>query len=289
MALLRAACLQMRSGTQVDENISRACALITRACEQGAHLVTTPEMTSLLDIRPGQSRHQIVHEGEDPALAAFQDLALERQVWLLIGSLPVRHETDPRAANRSFLIDPCGNILARYDKIHMFDVEVGDGQTYEESQAYCPGDKIVLAETDRAKIGLSICYDLRFPYLYRRLAQAGADLICVPSAFTRLTGKAHWHVLLRARAIETGAFVLAPAQGGLHQDGRETFGHALIISPWGEILAELQGTEPGIILADLDLDLVRTVRQRLPSLKADANVPLLRTRTTLESGKPPDS
>ena len=266
MTRLRAACVQMQSGTEVAPNIAAASALVRQAAAAGAMFIATPEMTNLLDIRPGMARPKIVAQDEDTTLAAFQALADELGVWLLLGSIAVALEDEDRFANRSFLIGPDGTIIAQYDKIHMFDVEVGDGQTYRESRAYRPGTSAVLVETSIANIGMTICYDLRFPALYRTLAQAGAQILTVPAAFTRVTGEAHWHVLLRARAIETGCFVIAPAQGGKHEDGRETFGHSLIISPWGEILAEADGDEPGVIWADLDLDEVAKARARIPSL-----------------------
>ena len=266
MTRLRAACVQMQSGTEVAPNIAAASALVRQAAAAGAMFIATPEMTNLLDIRPGMARPKIVAQDEDTTLAAFQALADELGVWLLLGSIAVALEDEDRFANRSFLIGPDGKIIAQYDKIHMFDVEVGDGQTYRESRAYRPGTSAVLVETSIANIGMTICYDLRFPALYRTLAQAGAQILTVPAAFTRVTGEAHWHVLLRARAIETGCFVIAPAQGGKHEDGRETFGHSLIISPWGEILAEADGDEPGVIWADLDLDEVAKARARIPSL-----------------------
>jgi deaminated glutathione amidase len=266
MTRIRAACVQMRSGVDVAPNIAEATALVRQAAEAGAMFIATPEMTNLLDIRPGMARPKIVAQDEDTTLAAFQALANELGVWLLLGSIAVALEDEDRFANRSFLIGPDGKIIAQYDKIHMFDVEVGDGQTYRESRAYRPGTSAVLVETSIANIGMTICYDLRFPALYRTLAQAGAQILTVPAAFTRVTGEAHWHVLLRARAIETGCFVIAPAQGGKHEDGRETYGHSLIISPWGEILAEADGDEPGVIWADIDLDQVAKARARIPSL-----------------------
>tara|TARA_R110000782_G_scaffold242507_1_gene328995 strand:+ start:1163 stop:2008 length:846 start_codon:yes stop_codon:yes gene_type:complete len=269
MTLLRAACVQMRSGTEVAPNIAAASRLVRQAAAAGATLIATPEMTNLLDIRPGMARPKIVSQDDDTTLAAFRALAVELGVWLLLGSIAVTVEGDERLANRSFLIGPDGKIVARYDKIHMFDVEVGDGQTYRESRAYRPGMSAVLAETAFGAVGMTICYDLRFPALYRTLAQAGAQILTVPAAFTRVTGEAHWHVLLRARAIEAGCFVIASAQGGKHEDGRETFGHSLIISPWGEILAEADGDEPGVIWADIDLDQVAKARDRIPSLNND--------------------
>lgn len=276
MTKIRAACVQMRSGVEVAPNIAAAAALIREAAGKGATFIATPEMTNLLDIRPGMARPKIVEQDDIP-LHAFQALAAELRVTLLIGSLAVTLEGEERFANRSFLIGPDGGVIARYDKIHMFDVEVGDGQSYRESRAYRPGEAAMLAAAPFGKVGMTICYDLRFPHLYRRLAQAGAEILTIPAAFTRVTGEAHWHVLVRARAIETGSFVIAPAQGGKHEDGRETFGHSLIVAPWGDVLAEAGGAEPGIILADLDLDEVAKARGRIPSLGNDRDVPVIRS------------
>lgn len=276
MKTVRAACIQMRSTTDIAVNVEEASRLIRAAAAEGAEFIATPEMTNLLDIRPGQARSKIALEAEDACLSALSALAGELGITLLIGSLAVGLPDDDRFANRSFLIGADGRVLARYDKIHMFDVEVGDGQTYRESKTYRAGQNAVLAETPLAQVGMTICYDVRFPHLYRALAQAGAELITVPAAFTRVTGNAHWHVLLRARAIETGCFVLAPAQSGLHEDGRETYGHSLIISPWGEVLAEAKGDAPGIILADLDLDQVAKARARIPAVQNDQTIELTR-------------
>ena len=270
---LRVACVQMQSGTEVAANIVAASDLIRQAAGLGAQFIATPEMTNLLDIRPGMARPKIVEEANDQSLAAFRSLAAELGVTLLIGSLAIALERDKRFANRSYLIGPDGKIIARYDKIHMFDVEVGDGQSYRESRGYRPGDAAVLADTSFGTVGMTICYDLRFPHLYRKLAQAGAEILTIPAAFTRVTGEAHWHVLVRARAIETGSFVIAPAQGGTHEDGRETYGHSLIVSPWGEVLAEADGDEPGIIVVDLSLDAVAKARARIPSLGNDRDMP----------------
>jgi predicted amidohydrolase len=274
MSSFKAACIQMRSGTGPEANIAAASEMIRAAAGQGAAFIATPEMTNLLDIRPGMARAKVRREAEDESLPKLRALAAELGVTLLIGSLAIALEEEERFANRSFLIGPDGAILARYDKIHMFDVEVGDGQTYRESRAYRPGEAAVLAGTPFARLGLTICYDVRFPHLYRRLAQAGAEILTIPAAFTRVTGEAHWHVLVRARAIETGSFVIAPAQGGKHEDGRETFGHSLIVSPWGEVLAEAEGAEPGIILADIDLGDVAKARGRIPSLGNERAFPL---------------
>jgi predicted amidohydrolase len=208
-----------------------------------------------------------VPEDEDTALAAFRVLAAELQVWLLIGSLAVRVAPD-KAANRSILIDPAGQIVARYDKIHMFDVEIPDGQSYRESRVFQAGGQAVLADLPWGRLGMTVCYDVRFPYLYRALAQAGAAFLSVPAAFTKMTGEAHWHVLLRARAIETGCFVFAPAQCGTHAEGRQTFGHSLIVAPWGEVLAD-GGEEPGVVVAEIDPARVAQAHAMVPALRHD--------------------
>lgn len=274
MTSFRAACIQMRSTPDIGPNIAAATELICAAADQGAEFIATPEMTNLLDIRPGQARTKITAEADEACLHALSDLARDLHVTLLIGSLAIALPEDDRFANRSYLITPDGQIAARYDKIHMFDVEVGDGQSYRESRAYRAGRVAVLAKTPLARIGLTICYDVRFAHLYRALGQAGAELITVPAAFTQVTGAAHWHVLIRARAIETGCFLLAPAQGGRHQDGRETYGHSLIVSPWGEVLAEADGNAPGVIVADLDLAQVAAARARIPALHNDQEIRL---------------
>jgi deaminated glutathione amidase len=265
MSQIRVACVQMRSGTEVAPNIAEASALIRQAAAGGAGLIATPEMTTLLDRKPGSAWEKSTSEDADPGLAAFRALAKELGVTLLIGSLAIRAE-EGKCANRSFLIGPDGGIIARYDKIHMFDVQLNAGNVYKESDSYAPGGDAIVANLPTAKLGLTVCYDVRFPDLFRQLAISGAQIIAVPAAFTKITGEAHWHTLLRARAIETGCFVIAPAQGGKHQDGRETFGHSLIIDPWGEILAE-GGVDPGVIAATLDLSKVDEVRGKIPSLK----------------------
>jgi predicted amidohydrolase len=265
MSRIKVACVQMRTGTEVDANIAEASALIREAAAGGAELIATPEMTTLLDRKPGAAWNKSTSEDADPGLAAFRALAKELGVTLLIGSLAIR-AAEGKCANRSFLIGPEGEILARYDKIHMFDVQLNAGNVYRESDSYAPGADAVVAQLPAGLLGLTVCYDVRFPDLFRQLALAGAQVIAVPAAFTRITGEAHWHTLLRARAIETGCYVIAPAQGGKHQDGRETYGHSLIIDPWGEILAEA-GIEPGVISAILDLSKVEEVRGKIPSLK----------------------
>jgi predicted amidohydrolase len=264
---IRAACVQMRSGEDVQENIRAAVSLIRAAHEKGAQFIATPENTTLMAPDGGSKLEKTFDEGHDPALPVFTDLANDLNVWLLVGSLAIK-VSDTKTANRSFLIGPDGRVEARYDKIHLFDVDLPSGEAYRESNTVAPGDEAEAIALPWGRVGMTICYDVRFPQLYRALAKQGADLITVPSAFTVPTGEAHWHVLLRARAIENACFVIAPAQGGLHQNGRKTFGHSLIVGPWGEILAEA-GVEPEVILADLDLDEIARVRSRLPSLRHD--------------------
>ena len=263
----RAACVQLRSSDDVAENIRITSDFIREARAKGADFIATPENTTLMAPDGGAKLEKSFSEEADPALPAFRQLAEELGAWLLIGSLAIK-VSDTKTANRSFLIDPKGRIAARYDKIHLFDVDLPSGETYRESNTVAGGAHAITSELPWGTIGLSICYDVRFPKLYRALAQKGAFLLTVPSAFTETTGKAHWHVLLRARAIENGAFVMAPAQGGTHANGRQTYGHSLIIAPWGEILAEA-GTEPGVILADIDPAAVTNARSRVPSLRHD--------------------
>jgi predicted amidohydrolase len=267
MSAFKAACIQLRSSDDVAENIATTSALIREAHGKGAQFVATPENTTLMAPDGGAKLALSYDEAHDPALPAFGALAEALGIWLLIGSLAIK-VSETKTANRQFLIDPKGRVAARYSKIHLFDVNLPSGETYRESNTVAGGDAAVLAETPWGKIGLSICYDMRFPQLYRALAQKGAFLLTAPSAFTETTGQAHWHVLLRSRAIENGAFVLAPAQGGTHANGRKTYGHSLIIAPWGEILAEA-GTEPGVILAEIDPAAVTDARARVPSLQHD--------------------
>ncbi|MGC9954457.1 MAG: carbon-nitrogen hydrolase family protein [Rhizomicrobium sp.] len=267
MTTFRAACVQLRSSDDVAENIRVASALIREAKAKGADFIATPENTTLMASDGGAKLERSFPEEDDPALPAFRALAAELRVWLLIGSLAIK-VSDDKTANRSFLIDPKGFIAARYDKIHLFDVDLPSGETYRESNTVAGGGHAVAADLPWGKVGLTICYDLRFPQLYRTLAQMGAFMFTVPSAFTETTGKAHWHVLLRARAIENGAFVIAPAQGGTHAGGRKTYGHSLIVAPWGEVLADA-GIDPGVIVADIDPKLALEARARIPSLRHD--------------------
>lgn len=265
--VFRAGCVQLRSSDDVSENIAETVRLVRDAAAQGATFIATPENTTLMAPDAGAKLASSYDEAHDPALPVFAALARELNVWLLIGSLAIK-VSDTRTANRSFLISPDGQVTARYSKIHLFDVELAGGEAYRESNTVAGGNEAVLADTPWGKVGLTICYDMRFPQLYRKLAKAGAFLITVPSAFTVPTGQAHWHVLLRARAIENGCFIIAPAQGGAHANGRKTYGHSLIVAPWGEILAEA-GTDPGVIIADIDPELSRAARAKVPNLQHD--------------------
>jgi predicted amidohydrolase len=260
-----AALLQMRSGRSVDANIEAVRKLAREAKAGGADYVQTPEMTNVMEANRKALLPSLVEEERDPSLAAFRELARELKIHFHVGSLAVK-VTPEKAANRSLLIDPAGEIIARYDKIHLFDVELAGGESYRESNTYRPGESAVLADLPWGRLGLTICYDLRFPSLYRALAEAGADFLAIPAAFTKQTGEAHWHVLMRARAIETGSYVLAAAQGGHHENGRDTFGHSVIVDPWGKIIAE-GGIEPGVIMAEIDPVRVAEARQRIPSLQ----------------------
>jgi len=264
---LKAACVQLRCGDDVAENVRSASVLIRAAQKDGAQFIATPENTGLMAADGGAKLEKSFAEKDDRALPQFRVLAEELGIWLLLGSLAIK-VSDDKTANRSYLIGPDGRIRAHYDKIHLFDVNLPSGETYRESKTVAPGADAVVANLPWGRLGLSVCYDLRFPQLYRSLAKNGAEILSVPSAFTETTGKAHWHVLLRARAIENGCFVIAPAQGGTHANGRKTYGHSLIIGPWGDILAEA-GTDPGIISAQLDLEEVAAVRARVPSLQHD--------------------
>ena len=270
MSRFTAACVQLRTGPDIDRNIDMASELIREAAARGAQFVATPEMTHLIEPGAKALLAKIVPQEEDRGVKAFGALAEKLGIWLEIGSLAVRAGPD-KAANRSFVFRPDGSIAATYDKVHLFDVDLAGGESYRESQSFRAGERAVLVELPWARLGLTICYDVRFAYLYRSLAQAGAELITVPAAFTQVTGEAHWHILLRARAIETGSYILAPAQGGTHHNGRKTFGHSLIVGPWGEILAEA-GKDPCVILAELDPIRAAEARANIPSLKHDRKI-----------------
>lgn len=265
---MRVALVQMTSGIDPAANAVRAAALVREAAATGAALILTPEMTGLLDGKRERMMGNARHEQEDATLAGLREAARQTGATILLGSVPILQ--GERCANRSFLISGSGEIVARYDKIHRFDVDLPGGERYRESRSYDAGTKAVIADAAGLRLGLTICYDVRFPHLFRALAQAGAQAIAVPAAFTRTTGQAHWHVLLRARAIETGCYVFAPAQSGHHEDGRDTFGHALIVNPWGEILADA-GEGEGICFADIDAGAVAEARARIPSLQHDRN------------------
>lgn len=262
----KAACLQMTSGVDVDANIKTATAMIREAAAGGAQLIATPEVTHLMVLKPAELFAKTKPQNEDEGVKAFAALAEDLKKWLLIGSMAIRVSED-KAANRSFLFAPDGTIAATYDKAHMFDVDLPSGESYRESANYAAGNARSLTSMPWGHVGLTVCYDLRFPYLYRELAKEGADFLTVPSAFTRQTGEAHWHILLRARAIETGCFVIAPAQTGDHECGRKTYGHSLIVDPWGEVLAD-GGEAVGITYAEIDPAKVTLARQRIPSLNA---------------------
>jgi deaminated glutathione amidase len=268
------ACVQFTAGPDPEPNITTVSELIRRARDADADFITTPEASNFIE--SGQKRREKArHEGDDPFLAAMRQLAREIGVWILVGSLVIdpsgesdAAEAETRLANRSFLLDAEGGIVAKYDKIHLFDIDLPNGESIRESNAYRPGHRTVIAETPWGKLGMTVCYDARFPHLYRLLAQAGADFLSVPSVFTVPTGKAHWEVLLRSRAIENGAFVFAPAQTGEHTAGRKSYGHSLIVDPWGEVMAE-GGEGVGIITAKIDPARVAKVRSGLPSLQHD--------------------
>ncbi len=266
----RAACVQLCVSRNIDDNLAQAVKHIRAAAADGAQYVQTPEQTSLMELDRDYLFKNIVPQDKDKTLIALRALAAELKIWLHIGSITVL-VGERKAANRTFIINPFGEITNTYDKLHMFDVQLPNGEHYRESDGILPGEKAVLADLPWGKLGLGICYDLRFPALFRAQAQAGAKFLSVPAAFTKTTGEAHWHVLLRARAIENGAFVFAAAQGGHHENGRDTFGHSMIISPWGKILAEA-GTEPCHIIADIDTQAVEEARNTIPVLKHERSI-----------------
>ena len=270
---MRAALLQMTASDQPGDNARQVAAAIEQAAQQGADILLTPEVTNCLSTSRSHQQAVLRSEDQDETLALARDAAARYGLWVLLGSLAVTSDPpEERFANRSILIDATGAVVARYDKMHMFDVQVTETETYRESAGYAPGQQAVVADTPFGKIGMTVCYDVRFPYLYRHLAQAGAQILTVPAAFSPATGPMHWEPLLRARAIENGAFVLAPAQTGTHpsQTGRprSTFGHTLAVSPWGQVLLDA-GDVPGLHLVDLDLDDVQRSRRKVPSLQHD--------------------
>lgn len=265
--------IQLNSGDDPAANLTQTLALVSEAADRGAGFVLTPEVTNVVSSSRARQNDVLQDEDDDQTLHALCDLARQRSIWLLIGSLALKSDDpDGRFVNRSFLVSPKGVPVARYDKIHMFDVQVSETETYRESAGYRPGESAIVAQTDFAMLGMTICYDVRFPHLYRKLAQQGAELLAVPSAFSPVTGAAHWEVLLRARAIETGAYVLAPAQTGTHDavtgKPRKTYGHSMVVDPWGRVLLD-GGVETGVFLVDLDLAEVKDARARIPALKHD--------------------
>lgn len=270
-ATVKVALIQTCTPSTAAAGLAHIAPLIRQAASQGAELVLTPEGSNFLEQRKANREAALSDEASDEAVIGLCELAAELGIWLLVGSVIVRSgiDNDSRAANRSLLIDPQGQIVVRYDKMHVFDVDLESGERWRESAVVRPGADGVCASLPWGKLGLSICYDVRFAYLYRALAQAGASILAVPAAFTRPTGEAHWEVLLRARAIETGSFVLAPAQGGEHEDGRKTWGRSIVVSPWGEVIAKLDHDHPAVLHAELDLSLVDKARRAIPALTHD--------------------
>ncbi|WP_321336134.1 carbon-nitrogen hydrolase family protein [uncultured Cohaesibacter sp.] len=271
MTSFRAACVQLRSGRDPEHNLDDAERLIREARRDGAEYIQTPEQTATMEMNRKAMMAVLSSEDDDEGLKRMQALAEELDIWLHIGSMSFLVKTcdDVKAVNRSLLISPAGRIAARYDKIHMFDVDLENGESYRESASFVPGEKAVSAILPWGTLGVSICYDLRFPYLYRALCnQMSANILAIPAAFTKRTGQAHWQVLMRARAIENGAFVIAAAQGGKHENGRKTYGHSIIVDPWGTVLAEAQD-EPCFIAADIDMTRVEVCRKAIPSLQHD--------------------
>ncbi|GJE57098.1 MULTISPECIES: carbon-nitrogen hydrolase family protein [Methylobacterium] len=260
-----AACVQMRSGRDPLANRDAAVAAIREAAGRGADYIQTPEMTSLVERDRTRLFDTVGPQESDPTLAGLREAARDNHVFVHVGSLAIR--TGDKIANRAFLIDAGGEICAAYDKVHLYDVDLPDGESWRESATYTGGDCAVVASLPWAEIGIAICYDIRFPALYRALAEAGATVLTAPACFTRQTGEAHWHLLQRARAVETGSFMVSAAQGGRHEDGRETYGHSLIVDPWGRVLAEAENDAPGVILAEIDLAQVADVRARIPALR----------------------
>lgn len=261
--------MQLRSGLSREKNMQAACAFIAEAAAQGAQFIATPEMTNIVDRKGARLLSVLPEQAALEEIEIFADAARTHSVWLLIGSLAIK--AGDKAVNRSCLFAPDGALVAQYDKLHMFDVDLPGGESWKESALYSAGNKAVVVSTPLATFGLSICYDLRFPLLYRKMAQAGAEILLAPAAFTAQTGRAHWRALILARAIENGAFVIAPAQGGLHEDGRQTYGHSMIVGPWGDILAESDNNSPGIIIADINREQAAEARRRIPNLSLEQN------------------
>jgi predicted amidohydrolase len=270
MSTFRTACIQNTATRDIAANITWVCGRITEACDAGADFITLPETVGLIEPVNEQIPDSCFHEERDAGLAAFRAAAREYEVWILVGSQLIKNSFD-QIVNRSILIDARGEIMARYDKLHLFDIELANGETYRESAVITPGSRAIVATTPWGKLGMTVCYDLRFAALYRALAQAGAEFITIPAAFTRTTGKAHWHTLIRARAIETGSYIIAPNQCGRHVDKRASYGHSMIVDPWGKVLADA-GPKPGIIMAEIDPSKVEDARNRIPALRHDCQI-----------------
>jgi deaminated glutathione amidase len=259
------AAIQMCSGTEPERNVAALRIMVREAAALGAEYVQTPEMTGMVERDRAALFAKLRPEQSDPVVAAARELSLTHRIHLHIGSTAILLP-DGKVANRAFLFSPNGDVLATYDKVHMFDVDLDQGESWRESATYTPGTRAVVADLPFAKLGFAVCYDLRFPQLFQAEANAGAQVLTAPAAFTKQTGEAHWHALLRARAIENGAFVIAAAQSGLHEDGRETFGHSLVINPWGEIIGEALSAEPQIVTAQIDISEVSAARKKIPNL-----------------------
>jgi predicted amidohydrolase len=272
----RIALLQMTSGIDPAANAAVLADAVARAAGGGAAMLFTPEMSGMIDRERPRAASKVAAEGEDPVLAAVRDAARSAGIWVALGSLAVKGSNEDQAgrwANRSFLVAPDGSIAARYDKIHMFDVQLATGESWRESAAYAPGGEVVTAETPLGRLGFAVCYDMRFPALFEELGQQGCDAIAIPAAFTVPTGQAHWHLLLRARAVEASAWVIAAAQVGEHEDGRRTYGHSLVVDPWGEVVLDLGGEAEGLGFAEIDPARTASIRAQLPSLANRRNIP----------------
>lgn len=274
---LTAACIQMTSGPDIESNLTQAGKLIREAAVEGAEFIATPENTDFMRKEVGDSLDTALEANKHPGPIFFAELAKQLGVWLLIGSMKIK-VSETKMANRSFLFSKTGQLMASYDKIHLFDCDLPSGESHKESDAFEAGDKAAVVKTPWKPVGLSICYDVRFPYMYRSMAKRGAEIMAVPSAFTVPTGKAHWEALLRARAIETGSFILAPAQVGSHEGGRETYGHSMIIGPWGQVLAERTEDTPGFIMRKLHFEDVTKARFAIPSLTHDREFDFYETK-----------
>jgi len=283
--VLRVACIQNCAARQIEPNIGPVDDLVRAAAKDGASLIALPEMVGLFEPITAALLEAAQPEARDPMLAACRALARETGAWILVGSQLFKEPGQDRVVNRSLMLDPQGDVTARYDKLHLFDVDLASGETYRESATVQPGDHAQLAATPWGLVGLSICYDLRFGYLYRALAQAGATMLTIPAAFTHTTGNAHWHVLVRARAIETGCFVIAPNQTGTHAESRRTFGHSLIVDPWGNVLAD-GGDDVGYVIADIDLGKVVEARRMIPALRHDRSFPAISDPARIQAEAP---